>query len=178
MMDPKQKKIATICCICCAILAWRIYAIVTKYMPTPATASANAVETAAPASATILPDWIEVPPQTKEAQEQASRQEWGRDPFAPVPGQAQPAIAPKEVVVSATPTKQPPAIRFSGVSRSGGKWLAAVNGSIYRVGDKFDDNFTIHSITSNSVTLACEGWGFEFNMGVPKPNVRRLGESP
>ena len=178
MMDPKQKKIATICGIACVILGWRIYAIVTKYMPTPAAASANAVETVTPVTAASLPDWIEVPSQTIEAQVQASKQEWGRDPFAPVPGQVLSTVAQKEVVVSATPTKQPPAIRFSGVSRSGGKWLAAINGSIYRVGDKFDDNFTVHSIDSKSVTLACEGWGFEFSMGVPKPNVSRLGESP
>jgi hypothetical protein len=179
MMDPKQKKIATVCCVGCVILGWRIYSIVTKYMPSQASASASApvTDSSSPAVASNLPEWIEVPPQTRAAQEQAGKQDWGRDPFAPVPGQIQP-VAKKAEVKSDTPTKVPPAIRFSGVSRSGDKWLAAINGSIYRVGDKLDDNFTIHTITSNSVTLACDGWSFEFSMGVQKPNIRRLGESP
>lgn len=180
MMDPKQKKIATICCIGVVILGWRVYSIVTKYMPAPANAStaAPAVDSTAPVMASVMPEWIEVPAQTVAAQELANKQEWGRDPFLPVAGQAQQAAAPKVDAVPDKPTKVPPTIHFSGVSKSGAKWLAAINGSIYRVGDKLDENFTIHTITSKSVTLACEGWGFEFSMGVQKPNIRRLGESP
>jgi hypothetical protein len=182
MMNPRQKKIATICCIGCVILTWRIYVIVTKYMPAPANASqaqgsVDGVPGGPNGVRASSSNWIEIPAHAQTAQDTVARQAWGRDPFAIAPGQIKPKLFTTGAA-SLKPEKLPQAVKFNGVSRTGDRWLAAINGSIYRVGDHLDEDFQIVAIDRNSVSLGSNGWVFEYSLGSQKPNVRRMGENP
>jgi hypothetical protein len=180
MTNSRQKKVATICCIGCVILAWRIYSIVTKYMPAPANAAqaqGSVDDVAAGGAKSSASNWIEIAPNALAAQDAITRQNWGRDPFSAAPGQIK-TRAVKRSGMSEKPTKVPPQIKFNGISRSNNRWLAAINGSIYRIGDHLDEDFTVLAIEANSVTLGCDGWAFEFALGAQKPNVRRMGDNP
>jgi hypothetical protein len=176
MKDARQKKVLTVLVIGLVILAWRVYAIVTTYGPAAAHAVSDVGTPATALRAAVESAWIELPEEALLAQAAAEQQPWGRDPFlvkvAPVVTQT---VAEPQPAPSIEPPTAPKIKKISGVSRSNDRWLAAIDGRIYRVGDTFAEKFVISEITSNSVTLTASGWAFEFALGGHEPKVRSPG---
>ncbi len=175
-MDARKKKVLTVLCLGSVILVWRVYAIITTYLP-PASASADAGTLSdLPAANLIAP--IETDRDMARRlveQERIAQQDWGRNPFSEVPwmrsnDSGETLVAP----VVAPPSA--PSILLTGVSKSDDQWLAAVRDKIMRVGDVVDGAYQIVEIDGHSITLASRGWAFTYRMGSEAAQVRPIGE--
>ncbi len=181
-MDARQKKMLTVLVIGSVILVWRVYALIMTYGPAPVQAQggADVSNTAGEVTLTAVSNWLEIPAEQVQAQLAAANQPWGRDPFLVLVRSTEPA---EQKIDHAPPAAaqqpDPPQVnKFRGVSRSGDRWLAAIDGRIYRVGDQFDSRLTITEITSNSVTMTQAGWAFTFTLGSQSPTIRQPTERP
>jgi hypothetical protein len=183
MTDRRRKTVVTVLCVGSVVLAWRMYALYCRISPGGAMISpapAAAAQEAPPATSTLTeagPDSAEK--MLLEAQRAVEAQPWGRDPFDPAPFAALqgPAPSPAQSRVAEKPPAAPP-LRFSGVSRAGAQWLAAVDGSIVRIGDTLHGQYRVEAITRTSVTLSAGGWRYHFELGSRQPSVRRQEETP
>ena len=175
-MQARKKKVLTILCIGSAILVWRGYALIARYAPSEAQADPTATMID-PAQVMPYSDQNDEDMQaTWEEQRRIAALPWGRNPCAsPVLVTTVGADRP----IAPTNGQPPPApkITLSGVSRSGDQWLAAVKGTIIRVGDEFE-GFRVIKIGQHSITLESAGWTFTYAMGAetavvqPSPEVK------
>jgi hypothetical protein len=182
MMDPRRKKVLSVLVIGLAILAWRIYVIFADDLPSrtqaglvPAPAKVEElVEDLARRQRDIRLSLL------LEGQQKTLDLPWGRDPFVPpfveITTPDPTATTKVPIIVGEAPPA--PNLRFSGVSRSGDRWLAAVDGFVLGVGDSIHDGFTVRRITRNSILLECRGWGFQYSLGSSAPMVRPIPEVP
>lgn len=181
-MDARKKKVLTVLVISSVILVWRVYALITAYGPAAVQAQAGAVDAGLTGKGAVsfASSWLELPPEQAQAQRAVENQPWGRDPFLVLVRRAEPSEQKKDTTPSAVVQQpDPPQVnKFRGVSRSGDRWLAAIDGRIYRVGDVFDGRLTITEITSNSVTMTQAGWAFTFTLGSQSPTIRQPTEQP
>lgn len=181
-MDARKRKVLTVLVIGSVILVWRVYALITTYGPAAVQAQGSAPEPV-PASNEVLASatsWFELPSEQAQAQRVVEDQPWGRDPFLVLVRRVEPGEQKSDTgPPAAAQQPDPPQVnKFRGVSRSGDRWLAAIDGRIYRVGDQFDGRLAISEITSNSVTMTQAGWAFTFTLGNPSPTIRQPTERP
>jgi len=181
-MDSRKKKIIAVLCVGSVILLWRLYAL-TQYLPSSAQAdpaqAANVVNDAVQAGYAKA----EQKEQSKnwKLQQEVASQAWGRNPFADVPGvmrrRVESESESEQPQLDQSPPS-PPSVHLTGVSKSGGQWLAVVDGQIVRVGDVLQDEFTVTEITKRSVTATSRGWSFRFEIGAEAPSIRPVSEEP
>lgn len=181
-MDARKKKVLTVLILGSVILAWRVYALIAIYGPAAVQAQGSATDPV-PANnevRVVASSWLEMPSEQVAAQRVVEDQPWGRDPFLVMVRRVEPSEQKRETtpLAAAQPPDPPQVNKFRGVSRSGDRWLAAIDGRIYRVGDQFDGRLTISEITSNSVTMTQAGWAFTFTLGNPSPTIRQPTERP
>jgi hypothetical protein len=177
-MDSRKKKVLTVLCIGVLILGWRVFVVVSEYLPTQAQAGGQqiaAIDGAVEKDEPVADDLRGL----LDAQRQMAEKDWGRNPFADVPWAARPETVGENVTEPGARTPPPtPSLVLKGVSRSGPRWLAAVNGKIVRVGDAMEGGYTIAEITAQSITLESRGWAFTFVMGSEGADIRRLSGAP
>ncbi len=177
-MDARKKKVLIVLGIAVVILGWRVLVIVKEYMPTAAQADgqqAVVFDETMPDEETISQDLGAI----LDAQAQVAETDWGRNPFDAVPWAAQ-ADSNVEAVVEPESHARPaiPSLVLKGVSRSGQRWLAAVNGKIVGVGDEMEGGYKVAEITGHSITLELRGWAFKFVIGSEGADIRRLSGAP
>lgn len=180
MIDRRRKLVLSVLCIGSVVLLWRIHAIFQRYAPAGAVA-------AVPSPAEPVPD-VAVPvvnaanaqdlSAMTEAQRRLAGQPWGRDPFDAAVFHPVVAQDRRDTAPSASAAPPAPRIRFTGVSKAGEKWLAAIDGQIVRVGDVVQEQYRVARITTSAVTLQAGGWAFEFSLGAREPGVRPWVERP
>lgn len=177
-MNARQKKFATILAIAAPILIWRLSAL-TKYLPAAASAApAEEAQVAMPAPGMLAAE----PPEDAEslramvmAQQAMEAQPWGRDPFEPLASEGEaPAVVAESPIVTDEQPPPFPRIRFTGVSRSGQRWLAMVQGGFVSVGDQIEGRFVVSGITKNSITLEAGRWSFTYELGSETPSVKPM----
>lgn len=179
-MDSRKKKIFVVLSIASVVLVWRVYVVISKYLPKSAQAETAVVageETAGlPSQAACLTEdrlaerWT--------AQVQVADGPWGPNPFADKPWAVQASEAadePEETAEVRQGPPTPPAIRFTGASKSGEQWLAIVGDNIVRVGDAVGGEFTVAEITKQSITLASGSWTFTYQLGAEEAVIRSRG---
>ena len=174
-MQARKKKILTVLCVGSVILVWRGYGLITRYAPSVAQANsdAKAIEPASAMADSTQDD--ENMKKTWEQQRLAAEQPWGRNPCVDLSRPAGSTTGAGQVIAS--PDAPPaPAIKLSGVSRSGDQWLAAVEGNIVRVGDEVVGGYRVINIAQHSLTLESAGWTFTFTMGAEDAVVRPSSE--
>ncbi len=177
-MDARKKKVLVVLCIGVMILAWRVVVIVTEYMPTAVQADGQ--------EAAVFDGTLQEEKSLSEdlrgsldAQRQVAEKDWGRNPFEAVPWAARETNAVETVVEPETHTPPPtPSFVLKGVSRSGRRWLAAVNGKIVGVGDEMEGGYKVAEITERSITFELQGWAFKFVVGSEGADIRRLSGAP
>lgn len=178
-MDARKKKVLTVLCLGSVILVWRVYAIITTYLP-PASASADAGTSAdVPAANLNVP--VEADRDMARRlveQERIAEQDWGRNPFSEVPWMRSNDSGETRVTPVVNTPPSAPSILLTGVSKSDDQWLAAVRDKIMRVGDVVDGAYEIVEIDGHSITLASRGWAFTYRMGSEAAQVRPLREEP
>lgn len=186
-MDARQKKVLTVLCIGSAFLAWRTYGLVTERllpsMTQAKTPAPSGGDSAYGQVGTIPGGGDRLSSSSRDAllakQAESSDQSWGRDPFNsafyPRPQGGLPAIG---AIAQDKGAATPPAVNFSGVSESSGRWLAVVRGKIVRVGDSIDGRFTVAEITKQSITLTAEGWSYRYDLGKDQADIRPLKGNP
>ncbi|MCG8406446.1 MAG: hypothetical protein MI923_14710 [Phycisphaerales bacterium] len=173
-MDARKKKVLIVLAIASVILVWRLYAIVTEYLPS--TTRADSVAEVVPAAkdqTSVRKDSME---EVWNAQTKVTEQSWGRDPFSNVLRVLNLDSSNEEVVSREPPPA--PSILFTGVSMSDDQWLAALDGNIVRVGDTVEEDCRIIEITKHSVVLKSKGWVFTYALGSQKPEIRPFSEEP
>ncbi len=173
-MPGRKKKVMIVLGAGSIILFWRVLVLITAYLPASASATPIGIVEVPPMSAQSANE----DPALKlvwDAQCAAEKADWGRDPFEDI--RRTPANTAAPAPVSLTPPPQP-RLKFSGVSRSNGKWLTAYNGAIVRVGDTLQDKFKIIDITGNSIVVESEGWIFTYAIGSSEARIRPSGETP
>ena len=181
-MDARKKKVVTVLCAASVILLWRVYALVTKYMPSSAQAEAPVADvgplpTDVAAAAMIKAREREMAA-LLSAQELAAKQPWGRDPFASLVEKAK-VIVPA-ASENATPIDAPtaPRISFTGVARVDNEWRAIVSGQFVGIGDIIETDFRVSQITKRSITFQSRGWSLRYELGKDAPLVQQLSENP
>lgn len=174
-MDARKKKVLTVLCIGSVILVWRGYSLFTQYTPSAAQAN-SAAKTIEPAPViTVSAQEDENMAETLEKQRLAAEQPWGRNPCAALYRPVDTRTGAEQVIASPdAPTA--PAIKLSGVSRSGDQWLAAVEGNIVRVGDEVVEGYRVIKIAQHAITLESDGWTFTYAMGAEAAVVRPSSE--
>ena len=180
-MNARKKKVLTVLCIGSVVLVWRAYVLVTRYIPSSARAGSIAA-VVEDDSAEIMPlstqkDWQDV----WEAQRVIAEElKWERNAFAAVPWADldRENVRPSTATTPAHAPAPPQEIVFTGVSRSGDFWLAALSGEIVRVGDVIDDRYIVAKITKNSITLEMKGWAYTFQLGSSDVDVHPISEHP
>jgi hypothetical protein len=180
-MDPRKKKVLVVLSIGSAILVWRVSVIFMEYMPSAAQATPANLEIAAFSNAgqDVVPEATAEMERLRIAQAETMAKPWGRDPFADVPGMRPKRGSAQPVeTVSRRGNRPPeaPALRFSGVSKSGEQWLAVIGGDIVRVGDVVNETFTVAEITKNTITLSVDGWLIQYRLGSEEPTVHQALE--
>jgi hypothetical protein len=180
-MDRRKTTMLTIIIGGGLFATWRIYGLLNKSSPAPASAGlAQPAEPFSPdattANATIGRE--EDLTAIRNAQLLVEAQPWGRDPFDPSPFEVEHVEAPI-LPVEKPAAKPPPAptVTFTGVSRVDDRWLAAMGGAIVEVGDVIHDRYRVARISKSSVTLTSEGWAFCFQLGAKTPDVRPCDQS-
>ena len=181
-MNARKKKVLTVLFLGSALLAWRAYIVITQYViPSKSRAEANVASVYPPAGETppakAAPT---LPAAVLQQQAAVAEQPWGRDPFALVPeARVQPAAAgPEQKRQDDRPAPQAPSLKFTGVSKSDGQWLAVVGDKIVRIGDELGGGFTVAEITKRSLTIVSGKWAFQYELGVDQPVTRLYGEEP
>ncbi len=178
-MDARKKKVVTVLCIGVVILAWRVIAIVTEYLPTEAQADSGqeVVAHVAVEEGQGLADQMRglLDAQCKEAEKS-----WGRNPFGDVPWAVARSQGEVESVGEPENATSPPvpSLVLKGVSRSGSNWLAAGGGKIVAIGGEKERGHSVAEITAQSITLESQGWAFTFVIGHEGADVRRLSGEP
>ncbi len=181
-MNARQKKVLSILIVGLAVLAWRIYVIVADYLPARSQAGLAPVPTKVEA---LVDDLTRRQREMRlsvllEGQARTLDLPWGRDPFvaqfASVDRSTSDVPARTPHVIGEAPPA--PNLRFAGVSRSGDRWLAAVDGHVLAVGDSIHDGFVVRRINRNSILLEAHGWGFLYSLGSSAPVVRPIPEVP
>lgn len=181
-MDGRKKKVLIVLCVAGVIFAWRVIAVVTKYMPSGAQAGVPSVETAP--EPTELAAKAAAKAREREtaglmkSQEQAARQPWGRDPFANIVSETRGATpAPsKYPTVAQAPTA--PRLNFTGVAKVDDGWWAIVSGQFVRIGDVVETDFRVSEITKRSITFQSRGWSLHYELGKDAPLVQLVSEEP
>lgn len=181
-MAARQKKVLMILIPASLVLIWRVQAMV-RYLPS--SASATVVAAPEPADETVMDQFAEVviSPEAeaaiRRAQQEIEAQPWGRDPFG-IRSRAQPTEAQAEMSPVATPEPPPaaPRIAFTGVSRSGDRWIAVVGGNFVRVGDIVEQNYRVVEIAKGSITLEYGGWTLRYDLGAESPVSMPSGGRP
>lgn len=181
-MDARKKKVVTVLSMASVILVWRVYVVVTTYMPSAAQAE--------PPVAEVEPMPTEVAAATQAnarkretaalmtAQERAARQPWGRDPFASL------VVKVKKSTTAAsenpTPADAPkgPRLDFTGVARVDDEWRAIVSGQFVGIGDVVETDFRVSQITKRSITFQSRGWSLRYELGQDVPVVQPITENP
>ncbi len=115
-----------------------------------------------------------------------AKQDWARDPFAPVVT-LEPVWMPPEPKVG----RPSPAYRLEGVSqtrlpgdRAGDRFVAILSGHLVVVGDRLEGRYEVTAITEDSLTLAEADAEHVFYLERPlivevgPPNVRDSGGKP
>ena len=172
-----------VCIIVCGALfiAWRASSLLERIWTVPSTAKSADSVVLSPATGGRGPvrdevDWNSV----AKAQYAVESQPWGRDPFDARPFEpvapAAKAAAPEPVAIPVAPPA--PSIYLTGVSKTGDRWLAAVNGGIVSIGDVLFEKFRVTAITNSTITVAADGWAFEFQLGEKTVNVRPWRDNP
>lgn len=181
-MDARKKKILLVLGAASLIFVWRVYGIVTKYMPSSAQAKPTAFDAesanAGLAASVALRAHEREAEGLMKAQEQAAKQPWGRDPFADVIAKEAPReTAPSEKKVS---EERPPPLRmtFTGVSKVGDDWRAIISGRLVRIGEVIETDYRVSQITKRSITIQSKGWSMRYELGTEAPHVERLSEKP
>jgi hypothetical protein len=180
-MDRRRKTLLTIIVAGGLFVAWRATSLVKRVVPASASAGTATLNDALGSGET--PTALGKPAyddMTSRAQAQLTveAQPWGRDPFDPAPFDLQQA-APKGPDDSKA-SKPPPApsLTLSGVSRAGGRWLAAIDGGIVGVGDLVQEKYKVVRITKSSITLVSGGWAYSFDIGSREADIRPWTEEP
>jgi hypothetical protein len=177
-MDTRRKKVLTILCIASVVLAWRGYALITRYAPSPAKANSVAKTTEPAPNTTELDQEDERMMEVWEKQRRIAALPWGRNPCRDQSRPAKTATGPVQTTLPIDATlPEAPGVRFSGVSRSDGHWLAAIEGKIVRVGDTAVEGYRVIKITQHSITLESAGWTFTYSMGAEAAVVRPASET-
>ena len=162
-------------------IAWRASSLLERYWPSPAAAKSADTAGPSPTIAGRAParddiDWKAV----TKAQDAVELQPWGRDPFDARP--FEPVVETRKPTTPepvAAPIAPPaPSIFLTGVSRAGDRWLAAVNGGIVSVGDVLLEKYRVTAISHSTITVAADGWAFEFQLGEKTVNVRPWRDNP
>ncbi|MFH1418232.1 MAG: hypothetical protein ABII12_08115 [Planctomycetota bacterium] len=179
-MDSRKKKIFVVLSVASVVLVWRVYVVIAKYLPKSAQAETAVVageetaglqsQAACIAENRLAERWT--------AQMQVADGPWGLSPFADKPWAAQvldAADEPEKTVEVRHGRPSPPAIRFTGASKSGEQWLAIVGDNILRVGDTVDGDFTVAEITKQSITFASGSWMFTYQLGSEEAVIRSRG---
>ena len=177
MMFARKKKLLAIIIAGSIFVAWRGFSIVGRLLPAPARAVVVQID---PRPQPLIP------PQRPEdfsalwqAEGLTEKQPWGRDPFDPQVFQPNSAVPQAPVQpAKAGPAPLPPTVVFSGVSKAGDRWLAAVNGVILSVGDVVQDKYKVVEISKSSITFAAESWAFTYPLGEKAPSVHPWTEKP
>ncbi len=180
-MDSRRKKVLSILILGSLLLSWRLYALYVKYGAAPATAvaSSDSVQSppmTSPQEATTGDSATHALRDLLARQKEVEANEWGRNPFADIPWVARMTSPDQVAAIIPERTPEAPRVKFNGVSRSGDQWLAAIDGSIYRVGDVIQDNFKLIRITRHSLTLESQGWTFTYRVGEESAATGRLEE--
>ena len=181
-MNSRKKKLLAIIIGGALFVAWRVHGYMQRYATTPASASANVIQIQEPvmdAGQQIQPASREDLVALLEMQRQVEKQPWGRDPFDSTPFNGTVASKPKtQMEKHDKPKPASPILKFSGVSKAGDRWLAAVNGGIVRVGDVVQEKYKVVQITNSSITLVSEDWAFRFGLGETHAEVNPWTEKP
>ncbi len=165
-----------------AFMGWRALGLAEKYSPTPVLAQAGVPvepdDVAAGQGESVVQETHEFPAAIELAQAAVAKKPWGRDPFDPTPFVTMPTPSSTATEVKA-PVNAPPAptVKFTGVSKKGTRWLAAVDGAIIGVGDVVQDKYRVVGITNSSLTLVAEGWAFRYDLGEKTGQVRPWTEN-
>ena len=177
MIVNRRKKLLAIIMVGTTFIFWRAHSLIGKFLPSPAGAVA--------ASPGDLAQPLIPPPPPEDfstlwqAESLAEKQPWGRDPFGPTALQTPaPPSEPAPRAIKTAPAPPAPMIVFSGVSKTGDRWLAAVNGTILSVGDVVQEKFRVVEITKNSISLVADSWAFTFPLGEKLPSVHAWTEKP
>lgn len=177
-MDARQKKILVILIAACPILIWRLVAL-TDYLPASARATVAAPMELEHEALSDIPEamtaTVEDYSTVLKAQEAIELQPWGRDPFA-ILGDLEPP-QPEAAVPDKSPPRAP-LLRFTGVSKSGDRWIAVVQGGFVGVGDVVEQNYRVVEIAKGAITLESEGWMFRYELGAEAPVVRPVRGTP
>ncbi len=182
MIDARKKNVLVLLTISGSVLIWRAGILATRLIPSSAQADSGPVGPAE-RTPTDVSSSINKPDPTDailKAQAEVLGRPWGRDPFADVIASEEPTIAAVDESMPIAPETAPPAppLRLSGVSRSGDQWLAAVGGSIVRVGDVVEGIYQVREITKNSITLRLKDWEYRYELGASTPTIRAISEKP
>ena len=177
MMDRKKKKFLIILAIACPVLVWRLSTL-TRYFPSHAQA---VPQTESIPSETTMLRKASAPvfrfAASPEAQQKIREGPWGRDQFElPVLREEPEGTESAPALTSASP--KPPTIKFTGVSKSRGDWMAVVGGVFVRVGDVIDSQYHVRAIGKGSITLESQEWQFHYELGVDTPLVTRRKGAP
>lgn len=174
-MQARKKKVLTVLFIGSVILVWRGYALITTYAPSVAQANPDTATIEPVPAVTVSSQEDEKMDETWEKQRLAAELPWGRNPCATL---YRPTVTTTDSdQVIAQPGAPPaPAIKLSGVSRSGDQWLAAVEGNIVRVGDEIVGGYRVIEIAQHTITLESAGWTFTYAMGAEAAVVRPAPE--
>ena len=182
-MDKRKKRVLTVLGLGSVVLLWRVYVICTKYLPSSAQAQPDSAVVDAP----VAPPPVVTKPVRAgglseaalairlENQAQVADRSFGRDPFARM---ERPAVAggvaqtPVQRVAEQAPPAPP--MKIVGVSAYDGDWIAAMNGDVYRVGDKTAEGFDVGRITRSTVTLESNGWAYIYSLGQTEPRIVRI----
>lgn len=181
-MDARKKKVLIVLSVASLILVWRVYAVVTAYMPSAAQAESSEASTDAANQDLVASVAARALEQESlalvKAQEKAAKQPWGRDPFADVVA-AEEEIEPTPS--EKAPVSQPPPVptlTFTGVSKVGDEWRAIVSGRLVRIGDIIETDYRVSRITKRSITFQSRGWTLQYELGKEAPLVQPLTEKP
>lgn len=187
-MDKRKKKVLMILGLGSIVLAWRMYVLFFEYLPDYRKRTPSAVSAAAPPTVNPMPSIdiaIEVPPEESQQdpltailEEQAvvAQRPWKDSPFV------MPLVKLTDdnsgQVTDEIPDDAPesPPLNFVGVSRTGTRWLAAVDGRIVRVGDKLAQTFEVTEIGKDWITIEAAGWQHKFHLGSDSAVVMRATE--
>lgn len=180
-MDRRKKTLLTIVIGGCLFVAWRTFVLVNRVVPASASAGTALQQNGSG------PEGASVPQSKAASEDMASRasaqqavesQSWGRDPFDPSPFDIQQAATQAPVETQTSKPPPAPSLMLSGVSRAGGRWLAAVNGGIVGVGDVIQEKYKVVKISKSSITLVSGGWAFFIELGAKEADIRPWTEEP
>ncbi len=174
-MNARTRKVVMVLSVASVVLVWRVYVIITDYMPESAQASQVEDEATESLPEPDMPDPLAA---VWEKQRSLEERPWGRNPF-------EVALDLKKAAVEATEEQPnhdsapltPPQIGFSGASRVGNTYRAILKSGIVAVGDSVEGPFTVKAIDKNKLVIASGSWHYIYELGSELPTIRRSGEN-